>query len=127
MFGSGPFLTAGRRFLRTTANRRVADTGHQPLQRMPEPMELAVRLIADCLALEILGALIAGPLQLCELIAELPGIGEDALAASLEALEKAGLVERRMLSPLPSIDVYETTDFASEPVLEALSRWALEP
>jgi len=69
--------------------------------------------------------LLTGPKRFKDLLAGLPGIGTNLLAARLKALEEHGILRRTTLPPPAGSDVYELTGLGRslEPVVVALSRW----
>jgi DNA-binding HxlR family transcriptional regulator len=85
----------------------------------------ALDVIGDRWTPLVVRELLLGPLRFGDLVAGLPGIGTNTLAARLKHLESAGVVQRRLL-PLPErATVYELTEYGREleTILLALGRW----
>jgi len=89
------------------------------------PVAHALGLVGERWALLIVRELLQGPKRYSDLVAELPGIGTNILAARLKELERGGVVRRRTLPPPAASTVYELTDYgrALEGPLLALGRW----
>jgi DNA-binding HxlR family transcriptional regulator len=79
-------------------------------------------------SLLIVRELLAGPKRYTDLLAGLPGISTDMLAARLRDLEAAQVVGRRTLPPPAASAVYELTDRGRglERAVVELARWGLE-
>lgn len=86
----------------------------------------ALDLIGERWALLVMRELMLGPRRFSDLREGLPGISANVLTQRLEGLEAAGIVVRRKLPPPAAAQVYELTDwgYESEPILQALGRWA---
>jgi DNA-binding HxlR family transcriptional regulator/putative sterol carrier protein len=69
--------------------------------------------------------LLLGPKRFTDLRAGLPGLSPTILAERLGGLERAEIVQRRMLPPPAASRVYELTDWGKElePVVISLGRW----
>jgi DNA-binding HxlR family transcriptional regulator len=69
--------------------------------------------------------LLTGPKRYSDLLAGLPGIGTNLLAARLRELEERNIVRRRVLPPPAASTVYELTEVGQglEPVVMAIGRW----
>jgi DNA-binding HxlR family transcriptional regulator/putative sterol carrier protein len=82
-------------------------------------------LVGERWTLLIVRDLLTGPKRYTDLLAGLPGIGTNLLAARLRELEEQGIVTRRVLPPPAGSAVYELTEVgqALEPVIMALGRW----
>ena len=85
-----------------------------------------LELIGDRWTLLVVRELIFGPRRFGDLRASLPGLSANVLTQRLEALEAAGLLQRRKLPPPASVQVYDLTDWGreAEPVISELGRWA---
>src|SRR5919108_834186 len=85
----------------------------------------ALELVGERWALLIVRDLLLGPKRFTDLRNGLPRIGTNVLAARLQELERAGVVERRVLPPPAASTVYELTDYGRslEGPLLALGRW----
>jgi len=82
-------------------------------------------LVGERWTLLIVRDLLTGPKRYKDLLAGLPGIGTNLLAARLRELEEQHIVVRRVLPPPAGSAVYELTEVgnAIEPVVTALGRW----
>jgi DNA-binding HxlR family transcriptional regulator len=82
-------------------------------------------LVGERWTLLIVRDLLTGPKRYSDLLAGLPGIGTNLLAARLRELGRAGVIVRRVLPPPAASTVYELTDVGQglEPVVIALGRW----
>jgi DNA-binding HxlR family transcriptional regulator len=89
------------------------------------PVAHALCLVGDRWSLLIVRDLLHGARRYTDLLAGLPGIGTNILAARLRALEEAGIVRKRRLPPPAASTVYELTDYGAEleEVFFALARW----
>lgn len=83
-------------------------------------------LLGERWALLVVRELMLGPKRFTDLRAGLPGLSANVLTQRLEALEEAGVVQRRRLPPPASAQVYELTPwgYEAEPILQAMGRWA---
>jgi DNA-binding HxlR family transcriptional regulator len=89
------------------------------------PVAHALGLVGDRWSLLIVRDLLNGAKRYTDLLAGLPGIGTNILAARLRALEDAGIVAKRRLPPPAASTVYDLTDYGAElrEVFFALARW----
>jgi DNA-binding HxlR family transcriptional regulator len=89
------------------------------------PVAHALCLVGDRWSLLIVRDLLHGGRRYTDLLAGLPGIGTNILAARLRALEEAGIVHKRRLPPPAASTVYELTEYGAEleEVFFALARW----
>src|SRR5437870_1076825 len=73
----------------------------------------------------ILRELLAVPKRYTDLLAGLPGIGPNVLAARLHEMEAFGLLQRRTLPPPAASTVYELTELGQGliSVIRDLRRW----
>jgi DNA-binding HxlR family transcriptional regulator len=85
----------------------------------------ALDLVGDRWALLVVRELMRGPMRYTDLVAHLPGIGTNILAARLRDLETGGILVKRQLPPPAASRVYELTDYGQElrPVLRELGLW----
>jgi DNA-binding HxlR family transcriptional regulator len=85
----------------------------------------ALDLVGERWALLVVRELVLGPKRFTDLRDGLPGVSTNVLATRLRGLERAGVVERKVLPPPAASSVYELTDYgrALEPALAALGRW----
>ncbi len=86
----------------------------------------ALDLIGDRWALLVVRELMFGGRRFGEVRASLPGISANVLTQRLEALEAAGIAQRRKLPPPASVQVYELTPwgYEAEEAIKVLGRWA---
>ena len=82
-------------------------------------------LVGERWTLLIVRDLLTGPKRYTDLLAGLPGIGTNLLAARLREMEEQGILTRRVLPPPAGSTVYELTEVGQdlEPVIMALGRW----
>jgi DNA-binding HxlR family transcriptional regulator len=85
----------------------------------------ALGLVGERWALLVVRELLHGPKRYTDLLAGMPGIGTNILAARLRELEAAGVVQKRKLPPPAASTVYELTEYGRqlEEPLYALARW----
>lgn len=86
----------------------------------------ALDLVGERWALLVIREMMFGPRRFGELRASLPGLSANVLTQKLEALQGAGVVERRRLPPPASVQVYDLTDWGRElqPLFGLLGKWA---
>jgi DNA-binding HxlR family transcriptional regulator len=89
------------------------------------PVCHALGLVGERWSLLIVRELLRGAKRYTDLVAGLPGIGTNILAARLRELEEAGIVRKRKLPPPAASTVYELTEYGAEleEPLYALARW----
>jgi DNA-binding HxlR family transcriptional regulator len=89
----------------------------------------ALDLVGDRWALLVVRELLFGPKRFTDLLAGLPGIGTNTLAARVSELEEGGVVRKRHLPAPLAVTVFELTERGRElePVLVALARWGTRP
>jgi DNA-binding HxlR family transcriptional regulator len=89
------------------------------------PVAHALDLVGERWALLVVRDLLGGPKRYTDLLASLPGIGTNILAARLRDLEQAGVVRKTKLPPPAASTVYELTPYGVEleEVVHALGRW----
>jgi len=89
------------------------------------PIAHALGLIGERWSLLVVRELLDGPKRYTDLVAGLPKIGTNILAARLKDLETAGLVEKRRLPPPAASTVYELNAYGRDlrPVIHELARW----
>lgn len=85
----------------------------------------ALDVLGERWTLLLVRELLTGPKRFKDLLAGLPGIGTNLLAARLKALAEHGVVRKATLPPPAGSEVYELTDLGRslEPVVLGLSRW----
>jgi DNA-binding HxlR family transcriptional regulator len=91
------------------------------------PVAHALGLVGERWSLLIVRELLQGPRRYTDLVASLPGIGTNILAARLKELESCGLVEKHRLDPPAASTVYELTPYGLElkSVMRSLALWGL--
>jgi DNA-binding HxlR family transcriptional regulator len=89
------------------------------------PIAHALSLVGERWSLLVVRELLKGPRRYTDLVAGLPGIGTNILAARLRQLEEGGVVTRRKLPPPAASNVYELTEYGAslDEVLYAMARW----
>ena len=87
----------------------------------------AMDLIGERWALLVVRELMLGPKRFNDIRRNLHGLSANILSQRLEELERYGIVQRRILPPPASVQVYDLTDWGRElePVFQALGRWAV--
>jgi DNA-binding HxlR family transcriptional regulator/putative sterol carrier protein len=87
----------------------------------------ALDLVGERWSLLVIRELLDGPKRYTDLLAGLPGIATDMLAARLRDLEAAGVVTRDTLPPPAASKVYALTALGQtlRPALIELARWGL--
>ena len=82
-------------------------------------------LVGERWALLVVRELLLGPKRFTDLLEGLPGVSTNVLATRLRQLERAGVLERKVLPPPAASSVYELTGYgrALEPAVAALGRW----
>jgi DNA-binding HxlR family transcriptional regulator len=85
----------------------------------------ALDLVGERWGLLVVRELVLGPKRFTDLLRGLPGVSTNVLSTRLRQLERAGVVERRLLPPPAASTVYELTTYGRElePILFALGRW----
>ena len=91
------------------------------------PIAHALGLVGERWSLLVVRELLEGPKRYTDLVAGLPKIGTNILAARLRDLETAGVVEKRKLPPPAASTVYELTPYGQDlrPVIHELARWGV--
>lgn len=89
------------------------------------PVAHSLDLVGERWAMLIVRDLLKGPKRYSDLIAGLPGLGTNILAARLKELEEGGVVRKRHLPAPANCNVYELTEYGAdlEEVIQALGRW----
>ncbi len=87
---------------------------------------LGLELLGERWSLLIVRELMFGGRRFSDLRGSLSGISANILTTRLEGLERAGVVQRRVLPPPASIQIYELTPwgYEAEVILRELGRWA---
>ena len=88
----------------------------------------ALDVVGERWTLLVVRELHGGPKRYTDLLAGIPGVATDMLAARLKTLEENELVVRRVLPPPAASTVYELTDLGRrlEPVLRELGSFGAE-
>jgi DNA-binding HxlR family transcriptional regulator len=89
------------------------------------PVAHSLDLVGERWSLLIVRDLLKGPKRYSDLIAGLPGLGTNILAARLKELEDGGVIRKSKLPPPANVSVYELTEYGAdlEEVIQALGRW----
>jgi DNA-binding HxlR family transcriptional regulator len=89
------------------------------------PVAHSLELVGERWTLLIVRDLLKSPKRYGDLLAGLPGLGTNILAARLRELEEGGVVQKRRLPPPANVNVYELTEYGEqlEEVIQALGRW----
>lgn len=89
------------------------------------PVAHSLELVGERWALLIVRDLLKGPKRYSDLIAGMPGLGTNILAARLKELEEGNVIQKRKLPPPANCNVYELTGYGAglEEVIQALGRW----
>jgi len=87
---------------------------------------LGLELLGERWSLLIVRELMFGGRRFSDMRGSLSGISANILTMRLEGLERAGVVQRRVLPPPASIQIYELTPwgYEAEVILRELGRWA---
>ncbi|AKH42063.1 DNA-binding HxlR family transcriptional regulator [Altererythrobacter atlanticus] len=87
----------------------------------------AFELLGERWSLLIVREMMLGPRRFSELRASLPGLSARVLTERLEGLQASGLLQKRMLPPPASVQVYELTEwgYAAQPAMLELCRWSV--
>lgn len=85
----------------------------------------ALDLLGERWTLLVIRELSLGPKRFRDLLANLPGVGTNLLAARLKRLEAADVIRKATLPPPAGVQVYELTERgeALQPALESLALW----
>lgn len=91
------------------------------------PIAHALCAIGERWALLVVRELIEGPKRYTDLVAGIPGVSTNILAARLRELETSGVVRKRKLPPPAASTVYELTEYGAEleEVVYAMARWGV--
>jgi DNA-binding HxlR family transcriptional regulator len=86
----------------------------------------ALELVGERWSLLIVRELMFGGRRFSDLRAGLPGISAKVLTERLEGLERAKIVQRRLLPPPAAVQIYELTawGYKAEDAIKELGRWA---
>ena len=89
------------------------------------PVAHALGLVGERWSLLVVLELMHGPKRYTDLVAQLPGIGTNILAARLRDLERGGVVAKRQLPPPAASRVYELTEYGRglRPAIRELALW----
>jgi DNA-binding HxlR family transcriptional regulator len=89
------------------------------------PIAHGLDLVGDRWSLLIVRDLLLGPKRFSDLREGLPGLGTNILTDRLKALERGGVIQRRVLPAPAASSVYELTAYGQqlEAPLNALARW----
>ncbi len=86
-----------------------------------------LELVGERWTLLVVRELMLGGRRFSDIRASLPNLSAKTLTERLETLQELGIVERALLPPPASTQVYQLTEWGRglEPVLQELGRWAL--
>jgi DNA-binding HxlR family transcriptional regulator len=89
------------------------------------PIACSLSLVGERWTLLVVRELMHGPKRYTDLVAGLPRIGTNILAARLKELEEGEVIRKRKLPPPANCNVYELTEYGAEleEVIQALGRW----
>jgi DNA-binding HxlR family transcriptional regulator len=89
------------------------------------PVAHSLELVGERWSLLIVRDLLKGPKRYSDLLAGLPGLGSNILAARLKELEEGAIIRKTKLPPPANVVVYELTEYGAElkPVLHELAHW----
>lgn len=97
------------------------------------PVVAASKLLRSIWSLIVISYLQSGPQSFNELLRAIPGINSKTLSRTLKSLQKAGLVNREVVSTQPFAVRYSLTEMAADlgPLLRYLrdwgERWLISP
>lgn len=88
----------------------------------------ALDVLGERWTLLVIRELSLGPKRFRDLMANLPGLGTNLLAARLKTLEAEGVLRKAVLPPPAGVSVYELTPRGEQlkPMLEGLALWGFE-
>jgi DNA-binding HxlR family transcriptional regulator len=91
------------------------------------PVARALEVVGERWTVLVVRELLLGPRRFTDLMAGLPGVSANVLAARLRDLEHEGLVAKRDLPPPAASTVYELTDDARglAGVVAAMAEWGM--
>jgi DNA-binding HxlR family transcriptional regulator len=92
------------------------------------PVARSLDVIGERWMILLVRELLLGPKRFKDLLAALPSMGTNRLAARLKSLESVGVVAKRTLPPPAEIQVYELTEYGERlrPVVYCLGAWGAE-
>jgi DNA-binding HxlR family transcriptional regulator len=111
-----------------SVGKRRAPAGKSARRAADSPLALALERVGDRWTLQVIAALLDGPLRFGDLQEALPGIAPNILTARLRALESEALVVAHPYSERPPRFTYELTAVGRElaGALRALSAWGAQ-
>ncbi|MBU9726978.1 MULTISPECIES: winged helix-turn-helix transcriptional regulator [Diplocloster] len=97
-------------------------------KKMPScPVEMTLQLIGDKWKVLIIRDLMEGTKRFNELMRSVTGISQKVLTSHLRAMEKAGLVNRKVYAEVPPRVEYSLTEtgFSLKPILDSMVAWGM--
>ena len=97
-------------------------------KKMPScPVEMTLQLIGDKWKVLIIRDLMEGTKRCNELMRSVTGISQKVLTSHLRAMEKAGLVNRKVYAEVPPRVEYSLTEtgFSLKPILDSMVAWGM--
>ena len=98
-------------------------------KKMPQcPVEMTLQLIGDKWKVLIIRDLMEGTKRFNELMRSVTGISQKVLTSHLRAMEKAGLVNRKVFAEVPPRVEYSLTEKGRDllPIFYAIAKWGLK-
>ena len=91
------------------------------------PVEMTLQLIGDKWKVLIIRDLMEGTKRFNELMRSVTGISQKVLTSHLRAMEKAGLVNRKVYAEVPPRVEYSLTEtgFSLKPILDSMVAWGM--
>lgn len=92
------------------------------------PVEITLKLISNKWRLLILRNLMDGTQRFGQLLKGISGISHKVLTTNLRAMEKNGLVTRKVYPEVPPRTEYTLTDLgrSMKPILDAMNAWGTQ-
>ncbi|MBU9735870.1 winged helix-turn-helix transcriptional regulator [Diplocloster agilis] len=97
-------------------------------KKMPQcPVEMTLQLIGDKWKVLIIRDLMEGTKRFNELMRSVTGISQKVLTSHLRAMEKAGLVNRKVFAEVPPRVEYSLTEtgLSLKPILDSMVAWGM--
>lgn len=92
------------------------------------PVEMTLQLIGDKWTVLIIRDLLTGTKRFNELMRSVTGITQKVLTSHLRAMEKAGLVTRKVYPQVPPKVEYTLTGtgYSLKPILDSMAAWGTD-
>ena len=97
-------------------------------KKMPQcPVEMTLQLIGEKWKVLIIRDLMEGTKRFNELMRSVTGISQKVLTSHLRAMEKAGLVNRKVFAEVPPRVEYSLTEtgLSLKPILDSMVAWGM--